>query len=224
MSGLFGMYMSALKKRPLPVKTATGCFAACVGDVIAQKVQSGGEEPLDMRRLMAFTLYGAVWTGPVNHVWLARLERWFPAAGGRQNLAKKVFVQQFVWSPIVYLPSFFVANNLLRGRSIEEMKEDMRKRYWATYISCVVFWVPTNSILFARVPEVLQSVTMAGINCVWNSMLSFIANSHFFADLFHGEEHVPPALAPSQHDPLIPASHVQRMRPDEFSGLRTEEV
>ncbi|GBG30206.1 Mpv17-like protein 2 [Hondaea fermentalgiana] len=174
---MFRAYMSALEARPLLVKTLTGAGTAMVGDVMAQKVKSGGEEPLDLQRLAAFTAFGAMWTGPVNHKWLAFLESKYPKTGGTLNLAKKVFVQQGLWSPIVYLPAFFVVNNALRGRGVDGIVEDMQERFWPTYISCLAFWIPTNTLVFARVPEPLQSVTMAGINCVWNTLLSFVANA-----------------------------------------------
>ena len=51
----------------------------------ASQVQSSSRSPdtsIDRERVAAFTLFGAVLTGPINYVWLEALEQWKSREGG----------------------------------------------------------------------------------------------------------------------------------------------
>ena len=174
-------YSRALAQRPLRTKTLTGLALACAGDVSAQESESrlrgvsALADPwnrIDARRLAAFSTFGALWTGPVNHVWLPVLHR----VGG--SLGRKLLVQHAFLNPFVYLPAFFVWNSVLRGEahSLEDVLDYGRERFLTTYASTLAFWVPVTSVVFTRVPEPLQSVSMAAVSLVWNGILSFLAN------------------------------------------------
>jgi hypothetical protein len=167
--GALGWYTTRLTQQPLLTKTTTGLAMALAGDLVAQGSERPGQ-PVDVRRLAAFTAFGAAWTGPVNHYWL-------PIVARLPNLGTKLLVQHGLLNPLVYVPVFLTWNAMAQGKDWGEARGYVQERYTKVLSSVLVFWVPATAIVFARVPESLQSVTMAAISLVWNVALSFVSNS-----------------------------------------------
>ena len=65
--------------------------ARLAGDIVAQKVAEG-RETIDYRRLAAFTVFGAGWTGLYNHWWYGTLARWYP------GVAPMTVVKKLAWN------------------------------------------------------------------------------------------------------------------------------
>ncbi len=167
--GALGWYMARLQDKPLLTKTVTGFAMALAGDLIAQRSESPGQ-PVDVRRLAAFTVFGAAWTGPVNN-------RWLPLVARLPNLGTKLLVQHGFLNPLVFVPAFLIWNAVAQGKDWGETRGYVQERYPKVLCSVVAFWTPVTAVVFSRVPEVLQSVTMAVISLVWNVAFSFVSNS-----------------------------------------------
>jgi len=176
---IFNWYTQIIVERPLVMKTTTGFCTALAGDVFTQSLTKK-EKEFDKKRLAAFSSFGALWTGPVNHFWLGLMERCFPQGGGMRMLVPKLALQHAFWNPFVYLPVFFAFNGALRGKDWNAIVNDGEDKFFQTYMSLLAFWVPASYVIFVRVPEPLQSVSMAGVSLVWNAALSFLANSNLF--------------------------------------------
>ena len=122
MARLLAAYDTALARRRLTTSTISGAILSGAGDLLvsanglftrctpngrvftlsplptppASQVQSSSRSPdttIDRERVAAFTLFGAVLTGPINYVWLDALEQWVTRLapnGGMRALAYKV--------------------------------------------------------------------------------------------------------------------------------------
>jgi hypothetical protein len=167
--GVLGWYTTRLTQQPLLTKTVTGFAMALAGDLVAQASERPGQ-PVDVRRLAAFTAFGAAWTGPVNH-------RWLPIVARLPNLGSKLLVQHGLLNPLVYVPVFLTWNAMAQGKDWGETRGYVQERYPKVLSSVLAFWVPVTALIFARVPESLQSVSMAAISLVWNVAFSFVSNS-----------------------------------------------
>ena len=167
--GALGWYTARLQEKPLLTKTVTGFAMALAGDLVAQRSEHPGQ-PVDMRRLAAFTVFGAAWTGPVNH-------RWLPLVARLPNLGTKLLAQHGFLNPLVYVPVFLTWNAVAQGKDWGETRGYVQERYPKVLGSVLAFWAPVTAVVFTRVPEVLQSVTMAAISLVWNVAFSFVSNS-----------------------------------------------
>ena len=94
--------LSLPQRHPLLLQTAVGLGLAASGDVLAQRLQWESVDPfqLDPSRLRAYSILGALWTGPFNYHWLPWLARVIPA-DGYVSIVKKVAVQQLVCNPLM---------------------------------------------------------------------------------------------------------------------------
>lgn len=165
-----------LRTRPLLTKSLTGACLAGTGDIITQTYETKHEFSVDpLRRWLGFCTFGALWTGIINHYWLGYLARRFPKSAGAPSLLAKLFIQQALWNPLVYLPLYFSYFSVFNGRSRQEAVEWVRKDYWDTLKWCWVVWLPINGFIF-MVAERYQSILMSLISLAWNSFLSWQGN------------------------------------------------
>lgn len=182
MSGFFSRlassYSHALISRPLATKTGTGVVLSGAGDLAAQLIpdEHGNRRAIDWRRLAAFTVFGAAWTGPFNHYWLRFLHQRFPPSGGLiKAVGAKLVIQHALLNPFIYLPWFYVSTGVILGQSKEAIINKVEREYTDTLLYLWTVWVPTTAVVFAVVPLSQQSVVMAVIAFGWNIVLSVTA-------------------------------------------------
>ena len=169
-------YNHFLKSSPILTKSITGGILAACGDLIAQKSDlSKQDDPLATRKFLVFTMFGASWTGPINHYWLGFLARKFPD-NSFKALGKKLLVQHLVWNPFFYLPYFFTFNGILLGLSFQELESWIRKDFIPMLLYCWIVWIPITAWIFS-IPERFQSVVMSSISLLWNSFLAWHTNN-----------------------------------------------
>eukprot|EP01051_Picozoa_sp_SAG22_P006355 SAG22_NODE_412_length_10893_cov_14.851770_3_plen_137_part_00 len=130
--GALQRYNALLLRQPVLTKLATGGSLGLVGDVVAQKVAEG-RETLDYRRLAAFTVFGAGWTGLYNHWWYNTLAAWYPGTS-TAAIAYKLAWNHGVSNPLVYLPTFYVSMGVMLGLSAEEVLNKARAEYLPTMV------------------------------------------------------------------------------------------
>ncbi|CAE7231334.1 MPV17 [Symbiodinium natans] len=114
---LLRLYEHALSRAPATITGVVAGSLGFLGDALAQQVERRRATSLasgfDKKRSFAFTLYAIGWGAFGLRPWLILLNRRFPGSAP-SDICKKVAVQQFVWNPIVYLPSFYVLNGTFR--------------------------------------------------------------------------------------------------------------
>jgi hypothetical protein len=171
-------YLHLLSTRPLLTKACTGFVFSGLGDLLAQRMEKKPHESfsLDARRFGVFSLFGAFWTGPVNHRWLPILHSLSPART-LTSTAKKTLVQQLLWNPVAFLPAFYCAYGLGYGMTPAQVWDKAGREYPSTLVACWQIWFP-SSFFALMFPERYQSVIMALMNLAWNARLSFESSRH----------------------------------------------
>ena len=187
-------YGHALATNRLPVSTVSGAVLALLGDAAAQQGQmlqiaasadnnatasDSGSTTMgfDTKRMLAFTIFGAILTGPINYVWLNTSHRWtarLAPGGGLAGMLCKIGLQTVIMQPLIYLPCFYTVNAILRPA--EWPFERIRKEYPTTYVKLAFFWLPFITYAFGVLPLHQQAVFMGGVGLTWNVILSLIAN------------------------------------------------
>ena len=185
-------YDGLLQRHTLMATTVSGALLAVAGDGITQfatatsdgsgsssSVSSAYQE-YDARRGAAFALFGAALTGPVNYVWLRRLnaivDRLAPQ-GGSPAVASKVVLQSIFFQPLIYVPLFYTFTAVIRGWKWEYAAERVRTDYITTMKSIWAFWTPVCTFTFSVLPLRQQAVFMSAVSLCWNAILSFITNA-----------------------------------------------
>ena len=192
-SRAYWAYDGLLQNHTLKTSTVSGGVLAVAGDALTQAATTNGGV-YDARRGAAFGLFGATLTGPVNFLWLRRLnaivERFAPQ-GGSPAVAAKVAIQSCFFQPLVYVPLFYVFTAVVRGWSFETASHRVRTEFIGTMKSIWAFWIPVCSFTFSFLPLRQQAVFMSGVSLCWNAILSWITNSRAGASSQATREHRP---------------------------------
>lgn len=129
---LLDLYLQWLQKRPVATKSATSCVLTGIAAFLAQQISAA---PLNYRRLLAFSSFGLVCTGPLTHHWFKLLDRHGPkslvrllasCAGGPPRLRAwlwqllRVVVDRSVfYIPFQYL--FFLWIGVVEGKQVAQI-------------------------------------------------------------------------------------------------------
>eukprot|EP00434_Breviolum_minutum_P021310 symbB.v1.2.018802.t1/scaffold1452.1/size117917/1 len=165
-----------------PIST-TGAVAAVLGfggDALAQHVErkdSCHSTSFDVQRSSAFTIYSLCWGAFGLRPWFHFLSQRFPG-NSVQAICQKVAMQQFVWNPTVYLPTFYCFNGLYRGQDLESLLAKVRSEYFNCLVYIWKVWIPMAIAIFAFVPVRHQVAANFVGNMLWNTLLSLFYNEH----------------------------------------------
>mmetsp|Transcript_11264 Transcript_11264/g.24024 ORF Transcript_11264/g.24024 Transcript_11264/m.24024 type:complete len:258 (-) Transcript_11264:600-1373(-) len=170
---------------------ATGGVLAFAGDVIAQSLLSEANkeankksippEDWDVVRTAAFTAFGALYTGGVQHFIFGYLNTSFDEPLVRLGLA------QFFFIPFCYYPTFLAMVPALRagwespnGFNSPEAKlrqnelfTDVAGKIPSTLVRNWFFWIPVQFVQFNFIPMDAQVTYAAAFGVIWNAILSW---------------------------------------------------
>lgn len=199
-------YDGMLSRKPFRTSTITGAILGWAGDALTQRrqmleqaaehrqsmvqhpkpaedrpidVQPAMPEHFDVRRSLVFTVFSAYMSGPVNYVWLVQLHRavaYVAPNGGARALVAKMALQASFLQPLIFLPSYFAFNGVVRGWSRQETLERARREYWPTLQYVWVFWTPAVAFAFGVLPMRQQPAFFALVGFAWNACLSAFSN------------------------------------------------
>lgn len=170
-------YAELLNVHPILTKALTSGIIAWSGDAVCQLLieRNTNEHQYDAWRSVRFGFLGMALVGPVCHHWYGFLARIIPSQEA-QGVAKRVFLDQFVFAP-VFLNGFCTALWLLEGRrfnySIAVYLEQIMETLPAVILTNWTLWIPSMALNFRYVPVQYQVLASNVIGMVWNVYLSF---------------------------------------------------
>jgi protein Mpv17 len=144
-------------------------------DLIAQNLQRQPGDSLDFARTAKFTLFCVTYVGMFQHcVFNVLYPRIFPGEGFVTALKKTLF-DNFVHSPFVYLPSFYIYKNIAGGRGAVAGLEEYRDEGLRVLQGCWGLWLPAQMLCFSVIPPTFRIMFNAGVGCVWEVALSYMS-------------------------------------------------
>lgn len=144
-------------------------------DIVAQLLQKQSEDSLDIVRTAKFTFFCVTYVGMFQHcVFNVLYPRLFPG-DGLVPAIKKTLCDNFIHSPFVYLPSFYVYKNLAGGRSATAGLREYREEGLQVLKGCWGLWLPAQMLCFSVVPPSFRILFNAGVGCVWEVALSYMS-------------------------------------------------
>jgi len=176
MAGIWRAYTSSLAKRPLTTKMGTACGLGAFGDAMAQKMTMDSGDKFDTRRFIAQGAFAGCYTGCVQHIWFNVLARRVTSSG-LKGAALKTFLDQIVFVPVAYVPTFFLFSGAVRGDSLTATLNRMNNRYVDTLVANWSIWLPAAGVMFSVIPTQHQVVFAASCGLIWNTVLSLKANT-----------------------------------------------
>mmetsp|Transcript_63912 Transcript_63912/g.171224 ORF Transcript_63912/g.171224 Transcript_63912/m.171224 type:complete len:423 (-) Transcript_63912:27-1295(-) len=193
--GLWGAYVRANVKYPVPTAVLTSAVLWTAGDVVAQKMEETKDSKgLDVRRLAATSSEGSLVGGGIGYFWYNFLDRIVSNVmklehGTVRFVVAKLGLEFALWHPVSLL-SFWLWVGLAEGHSIAKITEELKSDYFPTLLSEYCLWAPLDLFNFWKVPVHLQ-VIVSNAGCFVEAVgLSYI------------HEHGFPGFAPKD-DPVI---------------------
>ena len=166
---------SSSSSLPLAKSALTSAGMGCIGDCVAQRLDSGWKNGYDFGRTGRQTSFNLAFYGPLQHVWYRMLGRRFPA-GGFTPFALKLFLNQTVLGPIVVVSFFAWSQTFTNAFTFENWTNKVKRDALPTFRQGWSFWVPASAVNFALVTVDRQVLYMSCFSIVWNCILSQAGN------------------------------------------------
>ena len=175
---VFSRYMMWLDKRPLATKCVTAAIMVGMGDAICQRFERTKQSSKrhDFLRSRNFMLYGLLANGPTLHLTYTKLLPWVAAGNSMRSLVKKLIITQTLFA-FVSITSFYTFLCLLEGKSLNGTKNEIRQKFWQTYMMSFKVWPLLQLINFTIIPPQLQVFWITLCQLGWNVYLSFVKNN-----------------------------------------------
>ncbi|XP_062874016.1 peroxisomal membrane protein 2 [Trichomycterus rosablanca] len=178
---LLQQYLLLLKKYPIITKSVTSAILSATGNLLSQAVEAKkklkegrSRKNVDVYGPLRFAVFGLVITGPVSHYFYQLLEVMFPAAVSFPML-KRLLLERLVFAP-AFLLLFFTVMNALEGKSIADLQDTVKTRYWAALKMNWKVWTPFQFININYVPVQFRVLFANLIALFWNAYLTSVRN------------------------------------------------
>lgn len=162
------------------------------GDYIAQCME--GRTKLDQKRVAVYVVWcnlvGEFYTRP----WACLLcPRWFPTFVDGQihllNIFNALVLENFVLSPFLYLPAFYLFKNAADGCfNAKASLMQYKKEFWPQMRAMWLLWIPATLINLIFVPTHMRAVWTGLIGRIWVTAMSLTTSSLTVTDILDKSE------------------------------------
>jgi len=199
---MFTPYQNSLVNNPLVTKVFTGAVLAIVGDAVAQATSNEAalanqqtKIGYDKRRALSFAAFDSCYRVFQHNVfpWVIRsgqgnvIKRLLPKIIPSQNMVaffspaaaaiEQTAIYQFVIVPFLYYPIFFTFTGFIQGLSLTQSIDRMKRQYFPCWRRNLMFWIPTQMVLFGVVAEKWQIPFACLMGMIWSTILSKTAGN-----------------------------------------------
>ncbi|XP_072947482.1 mpv17-like protein [Epargyreus clarus] len=173
LSRMAGWWRQSLKRRPVLTNTAVYAAFYTAAELSQQtfnKMYSAEKPPIDVASAARIVTVGSCLYAPTLFYWYRFLDKKFIGTSVKVVMTK-VASDQFIATPIL-LATFYTLLGILERK--EDVFEELREKYWKTFIANQAFWIPGQTINFFFVPSNLRVVYVASASFIWINVLCFI--------------------------------------------------
>lgn len=164
------------QQRPLLAQCTVGAALFVAGDLIAQVVieRCLDADGIDIRRPIAFGLYGFCISVPLTATWYRFLDMRLKYTTALQRTAKQVFLDQAFFAP-PGIAIYFTCTNLLLGHP-GMIKEKLSNEYFDALWTNYAIWPWIQMLNFYFVPLNYRTVVVNTAALGWNTYMSWLNN------------------------------------------------
>ncbi len=149
---------------------AAGCdaFAQYIADPDAKIMN------YDHKRIAHFAAYNAVMCGALwQLLYNVYYPKWFRGSHLSTSIQATIF-DNFVQTPLVYLPSYYAYKSLAESRTLVDGMQDYRRDGVKMVFTCAAVWVPAQFITFFYCPPQYRILFNAVVGLGWDVLLSYL--------------------------------------------------
>jgi hypothetical protein len=194
----FRLYKYYLLKHPIKTKAITNGIIYSIADITCQKIENKynkqkEDKSYNTTRTFIFWLFGTFMSGPFNHFWMNRLNKFGQIlikskkySSNKSNIIM-VGLDQLIYSPIysiIFFTSAHFANekiNNVENKSnkiiFKESIEHTKKIFPITYSSEFFFWPIIQFINFKYININYRVLFMGKCNLLWSIFTSYMINN-----------------------------------------------
>jgi protein Mpv17 len=167
--GVKKLYKHAIKTRPVVTGFIISAVLGGLGDVMAQL---NSDKLFHVNKFIGFTFYCGIYNGPVLHFWFLFLSKLFQSYSPTTGLLYKQLLHHGVLNPIVYVPTFYLAQGRWLGLSPEETMISLRTNYVPTLQATWMVFIPVNTVQFLYIPIEHQVLFASACTFFWNIFMA----------------------------------------------------
>ncbi|CAC5359895.1 MPV17 [Mytilus coruscus] len=179
MAQLMKMYMRAVEKHPLRTSACTTGTLMATGDCICQLLIERTHN-YDFHRTGRFLGFGLFIGGPIFRVWYKTIDKVF--RGTKYAPVKMVIADQGCFAP-VFLPFFLGTMGFLRGETVDEFKNQVKKDFIPVMKANYKVWPAVQICNFMFVPLQHRVLAVNLVSIFWNTYLAWFAETKNKDDL-----------------------------------------
>ncbi|XP_071143876.1 mitochondrial inner membrane protein Mpv17-like isoform X1 [Mytilus edulis] len=167
------IYSHAYFRHPMSTcAVSTGTLMA-TGDCICQLVIERTHN-YDFRRTGRFLGFGLFIGGPIFRVWYKTIDKVF--RGTKYAPVKMVIADQGLFAP-VFLPFFLGTMGFLRGETVDEFKNQVKKDFIPVMKANYKVWPAVQICNFMFVPLQHRVLAVNVVSIFWNTYLAWFAET-----------------------------------------------
>lgn len=194
-------YRHLLHTHPLKTKALTSSFITGLADVGLQLYEQNSNRQLGERetkpctprgedkestrkrslphlewsRTLTLAAVGLVYSGPINHLWFATLEKLVRTQHQVRSVALKLVADQLFFVPVA-ISGYLTVRGVLEWKSEPQIRRQLQEKVALATKAAWQFWPFVNFVAFSMVP-VMYRVLFGNLCAVWwNAKLSFISS------------------------------------------------
>ena len=179
---LLGRQYAALSlAHPHVTAAATAGSILCLADLTCQLTLEKRDGGLDARRTAALTAFGAWHYGwPAKSLYLLYDHLLDARLFGAANAVAKVFLDVYLHTPLLLIPSFYLITMMARGSTAEDTLARLRREWRTASFGSALFWTPLCLVNFWLVPQHSRIVVVAVFSFLHKTWLSWLSNRAAF--------------------------------------------
>lgn len=130
---------------------------------------------LKWSRTLTLAAVGLIYSGPVNHLWFASLEKFVRIRHSGGAVATKLMLDQALFVPAV-IAGYMSVRGLFERKSQLEIRTQLQEKVPVAAAAAWQFWPVANFISFSMVPVVYRVLFANACGVFWNARLSLISS------------------------------------------------
>ncbi|CAN6441677.1 unnamed protein product [Victoria cruziana] len=180
---LWRWYQRCLTQYPLRTQVISSGILWGLGDVTAQKVthltkashkphQENADLSINWKRVAVTSMFGFAFVGPVGNYWYEALDRFIKyklrlTPNSLRFVTAKLTLDGFIFGPLDLL-LFFSYMGVSMGKSIDQVKEDVKRDFVPAFVLGRAFWPLAQTANFRYVP-VRYQLLYVNVFCLLDS-------------------------------------------------------
>eukprot|EP00249_Psilotum_nudum_P014416 c24811_g1_i1 orf=738-1577(-) len=177
--GIARFYLHMLDKRPVLTKSITAGTIYTVADITSQGITMTQADKTeithwDVARTFRMAVAGLFMSGPTLHLWFNFVSKILPKRDVMSTV-KKMILGQTLYGPSFTI-IFFSLNAFAQGERQTEIVARLRRDFFPTIRSGLMYWPVCDFITYRHVPVHLQPLVSNSFSYIWTVYLTYMAS------------------------------------------------